>query len=569
MRRSIEFCTQCHKCPSSCTKSCRVKIARVLGKMGSLWHQSQGGIIPQRGLHSTLSVQTLSDKKTHNNKLLSRSSQEQLPAGGIASAVKQKRCRIGSKSTVTGVLQPVIPYTKTKQPVASHLGSEQTKQLFENTVIQYGDSRDNTHLPRDRGVGDLHRLQRRILPYTDKQSVQEVYMRFHIQDRTYQFKALPFGLPTAPMEFTVIAKEVKWLAMRKVFNFVVYQFNLREGRVRPTTECWQTLQVKIREILTNPVYPEFNVPDQTTDCHRKASTHGQVTYETHTVASQKQLESTGNTGEDHPHSKITPPTSRVLTGGKKQVVTGQPLHPLAHALQIFTDTSKEGWGAHVNKHMARGSWSLPESKLHINYLELKAVLLALKKRISSTLYKQCSSHGYRQHYCGSLHKQGRGNEVGAPVCLTLENTDLVYQKSSNSESSTHSHERNSRQAMQTGPNHSNGMVPQSRDVPSNMQPVAQTPSRLICPKVQQQTSTVCLTSPGPLGSGCCQSVMGGAGPLRLSTSSHLGQSGGEVAGLPLQQDHSDCPRVAQHALVLGSSGNVQSYAPRVCPTYQT
>ena len=37
-----------------------------------------------------------------------------------------------------------------------------------------------------------------------------------------------------------------------------------------------------------------------------------------------------------------------------------------------------------------------------------------------------------------------------------------------------------------------------------------------------------------------------------------GQSGGEVAGLPMQQDHSDCTRVAQHALVLGSSGNVQS-----------
>ena len=31
--------------------------------------------------------------------------------------------------------------------------------------------------------------------------------------------------------------------------------------------------------------------------------------------------------------------------------------------------------------------------------------------------------------------------------------------------------------------------------------------------------------------------------------------------LPLQQDYSDCPRVAQHALVLGSSGNVQSDPP--------
>ena len=41
------------------------------------------------------------------------------------------------------------------------------------------------------------------------------YLRFHVQDRTYQFKALPFGLSTAPMEFTVVAKEVKLMAIHK------------------------------------------------------------------------------------------------------------------------------------------------------------------------------------------------------------------------------------------------------------------------------------------------------------------------------------------------------------------
>ena len=38
------------------------------------------------------------------------------------------------------------------------------------------------------------------------------YLRFHVQGQTYQFKALPFGLSTAPMEFTVVAKEVKLMA---------------------------------------------------------------------------------------------------------------------------------------------------------------------------------------------------------------------------------------------------------------------------------------------------------------------------------------------------------------------
>ena len=51
--------------------------------------------------------------------------------------------------------------------------------------------------------------------------------------------------------------------------------------------------------------------------------------------------------------------------------------------------------------------------------------------------------------------------------------------------------------------------------------------------------------------------MGGSGCICLLTSSHLGQSGGEAAGLPMQKNHSDCSRVAQHALVLGPSGHVE------------
>ena len=58
---------------------------------------------------------------------------------------------------------------------------------------------------------------------------------------------------------------------------------------------------------------------------------------------------------------------------------GQPLHPLQHTLQLFTDASNEGWGAHLGDSIARGAWSPIESRLHVNFLELKAVLLALKK----------------------------------------------------------------------------------------------------------------------------------------------------------------------------------------------
>ena len=148
------------------------------------------------------------------------------------------------------------------------------------------------------------------------------------------------------------------------------------------------------------------------------------------------------------------------------------------------------------------------------------------------------------------------------MCPTVENPVLVHQEAGDPEGTSHPRpaERDSRQAIQTGPDHLNRVVTSSRSVQSYMLPVAPATSGPVCHQIQQQTTTVCVTGSRPpgMGSGCTQPVMRKSGPIRLSTSSHLGQSGGEVAGLPLQQDYSDCPRVAQHALILGSSGNVQS-----------
>ena len=93
-----------------------------------------------------------------------------------------------------------------------------------------------------------------------------------------------------------------------------------------------------------------------------------------------------------------------------------------------------------------------------------------------------------------------------------------------------------------------------------MQLVAPASNGPVCHQIQQQATTVCLTgSRSPdLGSGRTQPVLGRSGSICLPTSSHLGQSGGEATGIPLQQNHTDCTRVAQYALVLGPSSHVQS-----------
>ena len=65
---------------------------------------------------------------------------------------------------------------------------------------------------------------------------------------------------------------------------------------------------------------------------------------------------------------------------------GADLHPKDHSIQLFTDASNEGWGAHLEQASTKGLWSDREKRLHINVLELKAVSLALQ-----TFKDQCQN----------------------------------------------------------------------------------------------------------------------------------------------------------------------------------
>ena len=47
-------------------------------------------------------------------------------------------------------------------------------------------------------------------------------------------------------------REKSELDPKQVFNFVGYQFDLKEPKVRPTPEHWQVLTTKIQAILSGP-----------------------------------------------------------------------------------------------------------------------------------------------------------------------------------------------------------------------------------------------------------------------------------------------------------------------------
>ena len=428
--RSLAFCKSCHQCPTCCFRSsCRGEVKPVLGEMGNPGFKSKSGKHSEGGLHAPLPVQTPLNKVTDCNKQLPQSNQTVLPFRGTVSADKQKCSRTSGQSKFTGVLQPAILGTQTQQPVETHPRPEHLEHLFKHRVVQDGDPRDHKNLPPSRGVGHIHRFQRCILPYTHSQSVQEVHAL------SPPGSVLPVQSPSlwpfhSPMEFTVVAKEVKLMALQKgirihqyvddwlvrasthhtclqhtqtlvtlcqelgwlvnkekselvpkqIFNFEGYQFDLKEGKVRPTEERWQALTDKIRSIMSDPVCPvrKFMSLIGLLTATEKQVHLGRL----HMRPIQWHLKNNWRVPESlekvipvpkslHPHLRWWLEESNVLIG--------QPLHPLKHALQIFTDASNEGWGAHLDDHTARGTWSLPESTLHINHLELKAVFLALKE----------------------------------------------------------------------------------------------------------------------------------------------------------------------------------------------
>ena len=227
-----------------------------------------------------------------------------------------------------------------------------------------------------------------------------------------------------------LCRELGWLANKEkseldpkqVFNFVGYQFKLGEGKVRPTPERWQTLTDKIQSILSGPVCPvrQFMSLIGLLTATEKQVHLGRL----HMRPIQWHLKKKWRVPESL--EKVIP-VRRTLHPylrwwlEETNVLPDQPLHPLKHALQIFTDASKEGWGAHLNECTARGTWSVSESKLHINHLELKAVFLALKE------FQDLSANNIVVAY---INKEGGGggggDEVGLPVCPTVENLVLVH-----------------------------------------------------------------------------------------------------------------------------------------------
>ena len=391
--------------------------------------QSEGGSNSERGLPPPLPDPAKTHKVSHSHKPLCQSSQEQLPVGGITSAYRQKCSGASTKPNISGVFQPTIFSPKAQEQVETYTGSEQTEPFPQGGEIQNGDTGNHQDVPPTRGVGHLNRFQGRLLPYTNTGTVQEISeiscpgsdipiqstalwsvhstLGVHCSSKGGETDGHTQGYKNPPVPRRLVgesyippgsspahsrsSENMPRTRLAGEFGKVRTgtKTDLRFCRlpVRPQSQSGPTHTGPLAEptgqnfrntVTTGLSGPAVHVLNRFTNSHREASSPRPTTHETHTVASQKQLEGTRVTRKGDPNSQVpAPPLTMVATG--KQRSHRPTITPNKHALQIFTDASKEGWGAHLNERTARGSWSLPESKLRINHLELKAVFLALKE----------------------------------------------------------------------------------------------------------------------------------------------------------------------------------------------
>ena len=274
--------------------------------------------------------------------------------------------------------------------MGTYTRSEQIESIPQGGKIQNGETRNHQNIPPTMEVGYLNRLQGRLLSYTNTGTVQEIseilypgqamavqspvigtvhsshgihcnskggetnghtqgYKDPPIRRRLVGESQIPPYFLQHTQKLVEICQKLGWMVNfekseldpKDIFDFVDYQFNLRDGWVRPTPDRSQTLQKKLLELLSWLACPVWQF--------MLTATERQVYLgRLHMRPIQRHLKNNWRVPESleklipipkslHPHLKWLLEEDNVLQG--------QPVHPLKHALQIFTDASKEGWGA--------------------------------------------------------------------------------------------------------------------------------------------------------------------------------------------------------------------------------
>ena len=478
-----------------------------------------------------------------------------------------------------------------------------------NLILQDGDTRDHPTLPSKRVVGDVSGFQRRLLSYPDRAEVAEISKIFPPQsslsilsssvrslngsvgvyqsgqgsqvDGTgsgYQDPPVPRRLvvespeprnvptshpdPFGPMPQVRVGGEYDQVRAGSTTNIQLCRLPFR-----PLSGVGQTDPGEVDSTVSKdqPASESKGVFGQTvhvsyraSKCYGEAGSSGTSPHAPYPVASEKALACPGILREDYSSSSV-PSSSHEVVLEPKQCPKRSTSSPITTRPSTVYRRLKRRLGCSLRRlHSKR---PLVRTRKRPSYKLARAQgRFTNPKTVRASVLQTDHSGLFRQHDSSLLHKQGGRYEIRLSLCSPLASPDLVQPKTDSDTGQAYSGPRQCHcgQTVPTRASDSNRMVPPAGGLRPDLQKMAPTGSGPLCNQVQSQTAQVCFPSPGSvsLASGCSERPLAESGRLCLSPSGSSGKSGLQVDRSRNSQSHSDCSRLAKHAMVLGPGQHV-------------
>ena len=292
-------------------------------------------------------------------------------------------------------------------------------------------------------------------------------LRFMSEGTVYQFKALCFGLSTAPQVFTrVFAAVSAWAharairLLRYLDDWLVLSSSEKKAKesIRELLSLCRTLGIVINEKKSDlvpsqsakylgmtidsgagKVFPSLARVEKFLTVAERFCTmqsppaqlwqvilghlaslerlvpHGRLRMR----SLQWHLKSQWSPESDPPSLPVALPEEarRDLSWWmvKDHLLTGVRFGTPAPDLHLYSDASSSGWGAHLLDQNVSGVWSAQEKLLHINLLKMKALFLALQAFQEDVAGHHVTAMCDNSTVVAYINKQG--GTVSRPLCL--------------------------------------------------------------------------------------------------------------------------------------------------------
>ena len=615
--RSMSFCPKCSRCPHCCARwSCRRPSSKVLASLAKVRRKPSSSVHFKGGLQPALQIKTSSHQGSNHSEQLCQSGQKPFPQRGTDLSPKKVGSGASPGPVFSRLLQPAVFSTQTGKQVEAYFRSESVEQVPQNRHVQDGDSGNHPDLATERGVGDLARFQRRILSHPYSPPVEEVHeilsqqksvpvhcpslrvghssSRVHQDSQGGETYGSEQGYKNPPVPRRLVTEspfEGNWSPShpgsvvslprtglagqhQKVGVGSSTGLYLRRLPVRPVDGSGFANSRKMGKLASETIVfkgsgqlhgQAVHVLDRTPDCHREAGLVRSSPHASHSVASQETLAGTRGLRESHSSTSLSSTSPRLVVR-RGECVKGSTITSFKSRPSTVYRRIKRRLGRSLRGRY--GKRSLVGSRKSTSYklLGTKGSLSGPQEFRASLSKPDCTDCD-RQHNCGSLYQQTGRYEIRLSLCPPLETPILVPPPRNSSESPAHSGsvKCDSRQALSAQSGNPDRVVSRSEGVQSLVLEMGPTTSGSVCHPVQLQTPQVCLTGSGSdcLGGGRSESILAGSGYVCLPSRRPPQPSGLQDSGAGVSTDDSHCPRVAQHAVVLGpgqyvSANSIQS-----------